>query len=79
VRDYLVDSSVPINNVIARGFGKTRPIADNATAAGRKLNRRVEMIVEGDVIGTPIAPTAGGGSDVAKPDAAQPAPSPTPQ
>jgi outer membrane protein OmpA-like peptidoglycan-associated protein len=59
VRDYLVDSSVPINGVVARGYGKTRPIADNATAAGRKLNRRVEMIVSGDVIGTAIGPTSG--------------------
>jgi len=81
VRDYLVDSSVPINNVIASGFGKTRPIADNATAAGRKLNRRVEMIVEGDVIGTPVGPTSntGPGTDAAKPDATQPAPVSTPQ
>ncbi|HYL13420.1 MAG TPA: OmpA family protein [Terriglobales bacterium] len=54
VRDYLVDSGVSINNVIARGFGKTRPIADNTSAPGRKLNRRVEMIVSGDVIGTKI-------------------------
>jgi len=80
VRDYLVDSSVPINNVIARGFGKTRPIADNATAAGRKLNRRVEMIVEGDVIGTLVGPTAnaGSGSDAARPNTVQPAPAPAP-
>jgi outer membrane protein OmpA-like peptidoglycan-associated protein len=58
VRDYLVDNSVSINNVIARGFGKTRPVADNSTAAGRKLNRRVEMIVSGDVIGTQVTPGA---------------------
>ena len=51
VRDYLVDAGVPINSVVARGFGKTRPVADNSTTLGRKLNRRVEMIVSGDVIG----------------------------
>jgi outer membrane protein OmpA-like peptidoglycan-associated protein len=45
VRDYLVDAAVPINNVIARGLAETDPVADNKTAAGRKLNRRVEMIV----------------------------------
>src|SRR6204780_175205 len=50
-RDYLVTSGVSINNVAARGMGKADPIADNRTAAGRKLNRRVEMIVSGDVIG----------------------------
>jgi hypothetical protein len=54
VRDYLVDSGVSLNNVMARGFGKTRPIADNKTSAGRKLNRRVEMIVSGDVIGAKL-------------------------
>ncbi len=51
VRDYLVDSGISINNVFAKGMGKADPIADNSTAAGRKLNRRVEMIVSGDVIG----------------------------
>jgi outer membrane protein OmpA-like peptidoglycan-associated protein len=56
VRDYLVDNGVSINNVIARGLGKGNPVADNSTAAGRKLNRRVEMIVSGDVIGTQITP-----------------------
>lgn len=58
VRDYLVDNGVSINNVIARGLGKGNPVADNSTAAGRKLNRRVEMIVSGDVIGTRITPGA---------------------
>ena len=61
VRDYLVDAGVSINSVIARGFGKIRPIADNRTAAGRKLNRRVEMIVSGDVIGTRIGPETDSG------------------
>src|ERR1700689_5457020 len=51
VRDYLVTSGVSMNNVVSRGMGKADPIADNTTAAGRKLYRRVEMIVSGDVIG----------------------------
>lgn len=54
VRDYMVNAGVSINSVVARGFGSTRPVAENTTAAGRKLNRRVEMIVSGDVIGTHI-------------------------
>src|SRR5438874_4888843 len=58
VRDYLVDSGVSINNVVARGLGKTRPVADNTSAQGRKLNRRVEMIVSGDVIGTQVGNNA---------------------
>lgn len=51
VRDYLLDAGVSLNNAMAHGLGKSDPIADNSTAAGRKLNRRVEMIVSGDVIG----------------------------
>lgn len=56
VRDYLVNSGVSMNNVVARGLGKSDPVADNSTTAGRKLNRRVEMIVSGDVIGTQLSP-----------------------
>ena len=59
VRDYLVDAGVSINNVVARGFGKTRPVAENTTARGRGLNRRVEMIVSGNVIGTHIGGETG--------------------
>lgn len=67
VRDYLVDNNVSINNVIARGFGKTRPVADNSTAKGRQLNRRVEMIVSGDVIGNVVGRPAGTDSPPAPP------------
>jgi len=59
VRDYLVDANVPGDNVIARGLGKADPVGDNKTSAGRKLNRRVEMIVSGDVIGDIVAAPAG--------------------
>jgi outer membrane protein OmpA-like peptidoglycan-associated protein len=57
VRDYLVSSGVSINSVVAQGFGKADPVADNRTAAGRKLNRRVDMVVSGDVIGKEITGT----------------------
>ncbi len=56
VRDYLVSQGVNMNNVSARGLGKADPAADNSTAAGRQLNRRVEMIVSGDVIGSLTGP-----------------------
>jgi len=55
VRDFLVQQGISINAVTARGFGKTTPVASNDTAAGRQLNRRVEMIVSGDVIGIPLS------------------------
>ena len=61
VRDYLVSSGVSMNNVAARGMGKADPVADNSTAAGRQLNRRVEMIVSGDVIGNQAEPAGSQG------------------
>ncbi len=59
VRGYLVSSGVVPDHVTATGLGKANPVADNSTAAGRKLNRRVEMVVSGDVIGSqlPNAPS----------------------
>ncbi len=59
VRDYLVNSGVSINNVFARGLGKANPVASNDTSAGRKLNRRVELIVSGDVIGSAVGTQPG--------------------
>jgi len=44
-----------MNLVPAKGFGKTKPVASNDTAAGRQLNRRVELIVSGEIIGAQIA------------------------
>ena len=67
VRDYLVSSGVSLNNVAAQGMGKADPVADNRTAAGRKLNRRVEMIVSGDVIGSQLTPGASGDTSPANP------------
>jgi outer membrane protein OmpA-like peptidoglycan-associated protein len=52
VRDYLVQNGISMNNVSAMGFGKTRPVASNDTAAGRQQNRRVELVVSGEEIGT---------------------------
>jgi outer membrane protein OmpA-like peptidoglycan-associated protein len=55
VRAYLVEQGVDPGNVTAKGFGKGSPVASNDTDAGRQQNRRVEMVVSGDIIGTPIA------------------------
>ncbi len=54
VRSYLTQEGVPETSTTAIGFGKTRPIASNDTAEGRQQNRRVELIVSGEVIGTKI-------------------------
>jgi len=45
VRNYLVNQGVADSSVIAIGYGKTKPIASNANAAGRALNRRVQFVV----------------------------------
>ncbi len=45
VRDYFVEKGVPETQVTVKGYGKTEPIADNATDEGRELNRRVELRV----------------------------------
>jgi outer membrane protein OmpA-like peptidoglycan-associated protein len=52
VREYFLTQSVPADSVTAIGFGKDRPVASNDTPTGRQLNRRVELIVSGEVIGT---------------------------
>ena len=54
VRSFLTQQGVPEGSTTAAGFGKTRPIASNDTSAGRQQNRRVELVVSGEVIGTKI-------------------------
>jgi outer membrane protein OmpA-like peptidoglycan-associated protein len=46
VRSYLVSRGYPGGNIEARGIGRERPVAENATAEGRANNRRVEIIVQ---------------------------------
>lgn len=55
VRSFLIQQGLNSAIITSRGFGKTQPVASNDTAAGRQQNRRVEMIVSGDVIGNPIS------------------------
>jgi hypothetical protein len=55
VRDFLVEQGIPLTSLGAQGFGKGMPVASNDTAAGRQLNRRVELVVAGEVIGIPFA------------------------
>jgi len=54
VRDYLIAQGVNEGSITAQGFGKTRPVATNDTNEGRALNRRVELVVSGEVIGQPL-------------------------
>ncbi|MFZ9387083.1 MAG: OmpA family protein, partial [Chitinophagaceae bacterium] len=45
VVDYLVSRNIPAQRLSAKGYGETRPLADNRTEEGRALNRRTEMKV----------------------------------
>ncbi len=59
VRDYLVKEGVSNNSVSAKGFGNTLPVASNDNSSGRQQNRRVELLVSGEAIGTPVNATTG--------------------
>ncbi len=59
VRNYLVEEGVAMNSVSAKGFGNTLPVATNDNSAGRQQNRRVELLVSGDAIGSPATVTTG--------------------
>jgi outer membrane protein OmpA-like peptidoglycan-associated protein len=58
VRNYLVEQSVVSNSVSAKGFGNTLPVSSNDNASGRQENRRVELVVSGDAIGSHASTTA---------------------
>jgi outer membrane protein OmpA-like peptidoglycan-associated protein len=54
VRDYLIHQGMAGSSVTAKGFGKAEPVASNDTAQGRQQNRRVELVISGEIIGTEI-------------------------
>jgi outer membrane protein OmpA-like peptidoglycan-associated protein len=58
VRDYLVQQGLDPASVTAQGFGPANPVASNDTPQGRQQNRRVEIIISGEVIGTKIGGAA---------------------
>jgi len=76
VSAYVVAQGIDAGSVSATGFGKANPVASNDDAAGRQLNRRVEIIISGEVIGVEL-----GGGAVAAPatvSVAMPAPASIP-
>jgi outer membrane protein OmpA-like peptidoglycan-associated protein len=54
VRDFLIHEGMAPTSIASRGFGKSQPVATNDTTAGRQQNRRVELVVSGDVIGNSV-------------------------
>jgi outer membrane protein OmpA-like peptidoglycan-associated protein len=59
VRDFLIVQGVTANSLSSQGFGNTLPVASNDNSAGRQENRRVELVVSGDAIGSPANATTG--------------------
>lgn len=45
VYDYLVEHNIEAGRLAYKGYGESRPVADNATDEGRRLNRRTEMTI----------------------------------
>jgi outer membrane protein OmpA-like peptidoglycan-associated protein len=54
VREYLISQGIPADSITSVGMGYSMPVASNDTYGGRQKNRRVELIVSGEVIGTSI-------------------------
>lgn len=52
VQSYLSQQGVPSGSISIHGFGQANPVASNDTPSGRQQNRRVELVVTGESIGT---------------------------
>jgi outer membrane protein OmpA-like peptidoglycan-associated protein len=68
VKDFLGEQGVSLSSITAQGFGKAEPVATNDTAEGRQRNRRVEIVVNGDAIGTSATATARPANQNSSPD-----------
>lgn len=54
VSEYLIAQGLARDRLASRGYGASQPVASNDTPEGRRQNRRVELVVSGEVIGTPL-------------------------
>ncbi len=54
VKNFLVSQGVNPDTVTSQGYGESYPVASNETSQGRQLNRRVELVVSGEIIGVQI-------------------------
>jgi outer membrane protein OmpA-like peptidoglycan-associated protein len=55
VRLFLIQQGLTPDSVTSMGMGSADPVASNDTPAGRQQNRRVEIIVSGEAIGTKLS------------------------
>jgi outer membrane protein OmpA-like peptidoglycan-associated protein len=63
VLSYLVDQGLDSSGLSSQGYGMSNPVADNSTPQGRQKNRRVEIVVSGEVIGKQIGGLPSGSGD----------------
>ncbi len=68
VYDYVLGKSIPTKQLTYKGYGDTKPIADNATEIGRAANRRTEFTVLDGISNVQISQSQNGSSIVTKPD-----------
>jgi outer membrane protein OmpA-like peptidoglycan-associated protein len=54
VQSYVIAQHLPPESISVMGLGESTPVADNASPAGRQKNRRVEIVISGEVIGSTI-------------------------
>lgn len=47
VRTFLTGKGVAVGSLVAKGYGSTKPVADNNTDEGRAKNRRITLTVQG--------------------------------
>jgi outer membrane protein OmpA-like peptidoglycan-associated protein len=59
VLEYLTQQGMASSSLTSKGFGEGQPAASNDNAAGRQQNRRVEIVVSGELIGTEIGKIGG--------------------
>jgi outer membrane protein OmpA-like peptidoglycan-associated protein len=68
VQAWLVQHGVGSERMVAKGYGQTRPLVPNVTAANRARNRRVQFIIqERDDAAAPAAPAKGGAAPAGTP------------
>ncbi len=63
VKKYLTAQGIPDGSISATGFGEAHPVSDNSSAKGRQENRRVELIISGEVIGVKLSTSTPTGTD----------------
>jgi outer membrane protein OmpA-like peptidoglycan-associated protein len=53
VQQYMINAMrIPTYRLIATGYGETRPVASNETAAGRERNRRIDIVIKPNIDAT---------------------------